>query len=178
VISPELHPDLEALRGKISVNASEYLAGMLLDMVQWDEPVFMVFAATDSPEVNAQVAEEARSLNVLVNVVDASADSDFSNMATIRRGEITVAVATGGASPALAAHIRGLIENLIGEEFSLLAEWMGKDRALARAKLDPEARRELWRRIIESSVLELLREGEERGARSIFDALIEDATLR
>ena len=175
VISPELHPDIEALRGKIEIRQTAYIEGMLVDLIQWDYRIFMVFAATDSREVNAQVFREAKEALILVNSVDDGAKGDFSNMATIRRGDITIAVATGGASPALATHLRGLIENLVGEEFSMLAEWMGKDRVLAKAKLSPEARRELWRSIIESPVLELLREGEENGARGIFDSLVEDA---
>jgi siroheme synthase-like protein len=176
VISPEIHPDLEALRGKIAFNQTIYTPGVILNLVQWDEPVFMVFAATDSRKVNAQVFKEAKELGILVNSADDGAKGDFSNMATIRRGDITIAVATGGASPALAAHLRERVENIIGGEYATLTRWMGENRVLVKSKLDPESRRDLWCQIIGSPVLEHLRDGEEQAARQIFDRLIDEAT--
>jgi siroheme synthase-like protein len=175
VISLELHPDIEALRGKIEIRQTAYREGMLIDLIQWDYDVFMVFAATDSRETNAKVFREAKEALILVNSVDDGAKGDFSNMATIRRGDITIAIGTDGASPALAAHLRGLIEGVVGEEYATLTRWMGESRTSVKAKLAPEARRELWHKIIDSPVLERLREGNELGARAIFDRLIEEA---
>lgn len=187
VISPDVHPEIDALRGKIDIRESVYVSGIVATLAQEIHIPFMVFAATDSPEVNAQVVDEARSLNVLVNVVDATRSldlapslidgkSDFSNMAAIRRGEITIAITTGGASPALASHLREQIEGIVGEEYATLAHWMGESRSLVKGSLSPEARRAFWHSIIDSPVLELLSEGYETDARAIFDRMIEEAT--
>src|SRR5258706_10215674 len=80
IISPEFAPTLAALAddGKITALRTVYGAGMLADL----RP-FLVFAATDSRAVNRQVASEARSVGVLVDVVDSSAESDFSSMTAI-----------------------------------------------------------------------------------------------
>ena len=59
-------------------------------------------------------------------------------MATVRRGEITLAVATDGASPALAAHLREKLEAAIGEEYATLADWLGELRPLVRETVTPE----------------------------------------
>jgi precorrin-2 dehydrogenase / sirohydrochlorin ferrochelatase len=176
VISPDLHPDIEALRGKIEIRQTVYEEGMLLDLIHWDFEIFMVFAATDSHKVNALVFKEAKEALILVNSVDDGARSDFSNMATVRRGDITIAVATGGASPALAAHLREQVESVVGEEYATLTKWMGENRARVKRNVDAEARRNLWRSIIDSPVLQYLRDGDEQAARQFFDRMIEEAT--
>src|SRR5262245_45937158 len=103
VISPALRSELERLACEhaITVRRSAYAPGSLFDL-----HLVLVFAATDSPPLNQRIAEEARALGALVEIVDSGADSDFQNMATIQRGPITVGISTSGASPALASHLR------------------------------------------------------------------------
>ena len=92
-----------------------------------------MIAATDQPDVNRQVAEEAHTLGALVNVVDKSAPSDFQNMSTIHRPPITVAIHTGGTSPALAQHLRTVLDETLGEEYATLAGWLGELRPQIQA---------------------------------------------
>jgi siroheme synthase-like protein len=173
LISPILSPKLEALIGNIEIRQTIYEPGVLAEI----RPL-LTFAATLSSEVNMQIAEEARQLGILVNIVDDGGAGDFSNMSVFRQGEIIFAVATGGASPALAAHLRELIESTVGSEYALLAQWIGESRALVKRRVNPKKRRELWRSIIDSPVLQLLRAGKETEARQIFDRMIEEATLQ
>lgn len=175
LISPTLHPDLEALAKRIEHHQTVYVAGMLTNMIQWDLNPLLVFAATDSHDVNRQIADEAHDLGILVNCADNGSGGDFSSMATIRRGEITIALATGKTSPALAAHLRAKLEAEIGEEYATLARWLGELRPLVKRSVKPESRRDLWRAIIASTALDHLRSGDEAGARAIIDALIADA---
>ena len=145
LISPTLHPDLAALGARIDVRLTVYAPGMLAAL----RPL-LVFAATDSHEVNQQVAAEARELGILVNVADEGSEGDFATMATIRRGEITIGLASGGASPALTRHLRAALEGVIGMEYDTLARWLGDLRPLVRVQVTPEARRrDLWRAILD-----------------------------
>ncbi len=174
VISPELHPALVALseNRKITVKQEIYEPGMLSNL----HPM-LVFAATDDVTVNQQVADEARSLGALVNGVDEhSSDRDFMSMATVQRGEITVSVSLGGASPALVAHLQRQIDKVIGEEYSTLSTWMAKARPIVQegVKTQPE-RAALWRRVIESSILDTLRQGDVATAQQQFDQIIGEA---
>ncbi len=174
VISPELHPALVALAEdqKITVQQKSYESGMLADL----HPL-LVFAATDDPTVNQQVADEARSLGALVNGVDEqSGDRDFMSMATVQRGEITVSVSLGGASPALVAHLQRQIDQVIGEEYTIISAWMAAARPLVQegVKTQPE-RAALWRRVIESSILDTLRQGDTAAAQQLFDQIIGEA---
>lgn len=72
--------------------------------------VRLVVTATDDPAVNAAVATDATARGIWVNSADDPANCTFTLPAVARDGEVTVAVSTGGASPALASHLRGEIE--------------------------------------------------------------------
>lgn len=171
VIAPLLNPRLQTLAksGKIEVREQVYQPGMIAALPI--RPV-LIFAATDSPHVNHQVLDEARTLGILANLADETAHSDFHSMATVRRDEITIAIST--ASPALSIHLRREIEQVLGEEYAVLSRWLRELRPLIRERIAIQAdRAAFWRRVIESPVLVLLREGDEARARRILDALVE-----
>ena len=77
--------------------------------------VRLVITATDEAVVNAAVSADATRRGIWVNSADDPANCTFTLPAVARDGEVTVAVATGGASPALASHLRGEIEAWLGE---------------------------------------------------------------
>jgi precorrin-2 dehydrogenase/sirohydrochlorin ferrochelatase len=173
VISPALHPELEQLVAEkaITVRRAAYAPGSLFDL-----HLVLVFAATDSPPLNQRIAEEARALGALVEIVNSGADSDFQNMATIQRGPITVGISTGGASPALAAHFRVRLEKAVGEEYAVLAKWLEETRSLVRKQITvPADRAALWYRILDSSILDELRRGDAITARKNFEAFVREA---
>lgn len=66
----------------------------------------LVVTATNDPAVNAEVAADAAAAKVWVNSADDPANCSFILPAVTRRGLVTVAVSTGGASPSLAGRIR------------------------------------------------------------------------
>ncbi|MBZ0296272.1 MAG: bifunctional precorrin-2 dehydrogenase/sirohydrochlorin ferrochelatase, partial [Anaerolineae bacterium] len=137
---------------------------------------FLVIAATNQPDVNRQVYEEARALNSLINVVDAPELSDFYSMATMRRGPLTMSIASGGAAPALTAHLRQQMESSIGPEYETLAVWMAELRPEVRAHLASKtARAALWQRVIASPVLTYLHEGNFNQARAVLESLVQEA---
>lgn len=113
VISPETNPELESVA--VEVHRRSYEEGDL-------EGAYLAFAATDSREVNAAVAREAKERGVLVNVADRPSDGDFALPSTLRRGRLQVAVSTGGASPALARRIKDELEGIFGPEWAGIVE--------------------------------------------------------
>lgn len=88
----------------------------------------LVVAATDDPDLNARVAEDARSACVPVNVVDDPDMCDFFVPATARRGLLSVAVGTSGASPALAGEMRRAFDDLLPAGLGVHVSALGRVR--------------------------------------------------
>ena len=124
VISPEVNPHVEDLASsqQISWDKREYQQGDL-------EGAFIAIAATDDNTVNRQIAKEAEDRNVLLNVVDVTHLCTFIAPSVARRGEVTIATSTGGASPALARKLR--------EELSGSARLPSRHGAMEFADLAP-----------------------------------------
>lgn len=123
VIAPHLHDRLREMheQGLLIHVAREFRAGDIAD-------AFLVFAATDNPMVNAAVAEEARSRGILANIADAPEIGTFTLPAVAKRGDLLIAVSTGGKSPALARRLREELEDLYGPEYAVIVELLGKVR--------------------------------------------------
>ncbi|MBI4231571.1 MAG: bifunctional precorrin-2 dehydrogenase/sirohydrochlorin ferrochelatase [Planctomycetes bacterium] len=98
VIAPIVAAALARRRG-VSVRRRAYRTGDL-------KGAALAFAATDDRAVNARVARDARRSRIPVNVADDPRACDFHVPAVARRGPLTIAVGTSGASPALAAAVR------------------------------------------------------------------------
>jgi precorrin-2 dehydrogenase / sirohydrochlorin ferrochelatase len=108
----------------------------------------LVVAAADE-ETGARVAAAARHANVFCNVADVPQHCSFILPAIHREGPITVAVSTGGASPALAQWIRGKVAELLGPKHAELAVRLRELRPWAKANLETyEQRRDYFQEIV------------------------------
>jgi len=79
------------------------------------------------------VESTGRRRRVLVNVVDRPEQCDFILPSVLRRGELQIAVSTGGRSPALAREIRRRLEGLFDPDSGDLVARVGEERRRARA---------------------------------------------
>jgi siroheme synthase-like protein len=163
VISPEPSPELAKLAetGKIKLRKRGYQPGDL-------RKAFLAVAASDSRALNRQVAKEAQEKAVLVNVADAPENSDFIVPSYLRRGALTVAVSTGGVSPALARKIRTGLEKEIGAEYASLVRLVGEVRAeLKRRKIRITG--DDWQEALDLDfILGLLKKGDEQKAKAVL----------
>lgn len=82
----------------------------------------LVFAATSSRQTNDAVARACAERGILCNCADAPKDSSFIVPALVQQGNITIALSTGGASPALARKIREDLEAWLGERYTGISE--------------------------------------------------------
>ena len=122
VISPVIHSELEQLfiEKKIVWKAKLFEPDDL-------DSALIVIAATNSEIVNAFVASSAGK-NQLVNIVDNPKLSTFHVPAKLTRGDLTISVATGGASPTLSTSIRDELAAIYDESYGDYLEFLTLSR--------------------------------------------------
>ena len=104
----------------------------------------VVIAATDQEKLNEKIARNARKVDALVNVVDHQEMCDFIMPAVVSRGQLQIAISSGGQSPALAARLRRELEQSLPEETERQLAEAGEIRALIKEGVrDPELRRKI-----------------------------------
>ena len=103
--------------------------------------VALVIAATNNPETNRAVSEEAQRANIPVNVVDAPELCTVTFPAIIDRSPLVVSVGTAGASPTLARQLRERLEALVPEGYGRLADYLASRRAQLKARFKNLAKR-------------------------------------
>ena len=111
VVSPAVTRRLDgwAVEGRIRWRRRGYVANDLVGQS-------LAFVATDDGAVNADVARDARRAGVLANAADDPLHCDFILPAVLRRGDLTVTVSTGGASPALSRAVRDELDAYLARE--------------------------------------------------------------
>jgi precorrin-2 dehydrogenase/sirohydrochlorin ferrochelatase len=131
--------------------------------------VFLVIAATDDSLLNQRVSRSARERGILVNVVDQPKDCTFILPATLRRGDLVVAVSTSGKIPALARKVREELEGTFGREYESLLILLGEVRKdiLSRGRASEENANVL-RRLVDSGLLPAIRREDWEGAAAIL----------
>lgn len=123
VVAPLLHPGLAGLskKGVVKLFKRKF---SLSDL----KGAAIVVCSTDSEELNSLVGKAAIKNGALVNVVDRPALCNFIVPAVFRNGPLTIAISTGGASPALAKKIRIQLGRTYGGSFAKKVEALRKLR--------------------------------------------------
>jgi len=111
---------------------------------------FVCVASSEDPAERDAVARAARERGVLVNVMDDIPNCDFAAPAIVRRGDLVVAIGTGGRSPALARKVREDIEARYGEEWTEVLAVVAEVRSETLPRLtDLATRARRWRRALD-----------------------------
>jgi precorrin-2 dehydrogenase / sirohydrochlorin ferrochelatase len=152
-------PGLEALAaaGRVTLHRRPYRDGDLRGAA-------VAYASERDPAAIAALRAEADRERVLLNVVDVPDACDFYAPAVLARGDLQVAIGTGGASPGVSSRLRRELEGHIGAEYGPYVAILG---AVRRA-LPGGRRAEVLDRLLDSDLLALVRAGR-RGA---VDALL------
>jgi precorrin-2 dehydrogenase/sirohydrochlorin ferrochelatase len=162
VISPRLTERLDAFvkQGTVQHVSREYQTG---DLAGFD----LAFAATDDGALNMRVFEDARENGIWINAADDPSRCDFILPAVIRRGELMVAVSTGGASPALTRAIREDLEKYFPQDFKELVEVASEvRRELRRQSVEVSASR--WNEALKGDFRQLIKEGRAGEAKQLL----------
>ena len=152
--------------------AREFQAGDLAGAV-------LAFACTDRSEVNRSVVAEARRYGIFCSSSEQPEQGDFALPAVFRRGPLSIAVSTGGGSPALAAQLRDQLTDQLPDSWGLGVEIIA---AIRRKRLTDKLSDKYNQQVLRSFWEEQLIPALEQGSDDIVDQLLrktfgEDFTL-
>ncbi len=168
VVSPEVHDDVEALvdrgepgaPGSVTLERRPYRRGEA-------GGYRLVVTATGHDDVDGAVAADAEAAGTFVNSADDPTHCSFLLPAVHRDGAVTVAVSTGGASPALARWVRTRPAAGLGPGLGILADLLGEARQAVRAE-GRSTESVDWERILDGPLPSLVAGGEIDEARALL----------
>jgi siroheme synthase-like protein len=150
--------------GRCTLTEREFAPGDL-------DGAWLAVTATDDPAVNAAVFAAGEAARVWVNSADDPANCSFTMMSIVRRSDLVVAIGTGGRSPALAAHLRRLLNEELGPEYEVLLELLSEAReawrASGRSSEDAD-----WQRAFDSGIVDLVRAGRVAEAKELLNSCL------
>jgi precorrin-2 dehydrogenase/sirohydrochlorin ferrochelatase len=159
VVAPSASAALERLaaEGAIALKHTPYSTADVQGM-------FLVIGATDDDALNRRISSDAETERVLCNIADRPEACTFILPSIVQRGDLVITVSTAGKSPALAKTLRRVLEAQFGEEYRQLVDILGAlRRRLLAAQHAPEAHKALFEGLIESDLLELIRNEDREG---------------
>ncbi len=167
VVAPEIDPALSGMAGVTSIVhcfEAHHLEG-----------VGLVIAATNDRSVNVEVSRLAKERSIPVNVVDDPEYCTFIMPAIMDRSPLMVAFSSGGASPVLTRMMRGKLESMIPQNYSRLAAFAERYREKVKQRVtNPAKRRIFWENALDGVVAEKVLTGDESGAESMLQQMLQD----
>lgn len=130
VVSPDIVQEIDEMSRasrRVEVFRRSYSRGDL-------KGAAIAVSATDNPAVNREVFLEAQGLGIFINAVDDPPNCSFIVPSIIRRGDLVVAVSTSGASPSIAAKIRGSIESIIPDDIEITLAAFRRAREILKSE--------------------------------------------
>ena len=163
VIAPTLAPETEELSDRLqAVERRPYASG---DAARFR----LVVTATGRADIDGAVHADAEEAGVWINSADDRAHSSFILPAVYRDDSVTVAVSTGGLSPAFASWLRDRLAAECGDHVGALAALIGEARdQLQRAGRSSDSVD--WAALFDGPLLDHVRTGDWDNARAIVTA--------
>ncbi len=160
VISPELDEELSQLAAENKIEHIER-SFKLGDSRSYT----LVICATNDPEINVQVSNDAQQNNIPVNVVDQPELCSFIFPAIIDRSPITIAVSSAGVAPVLSRMLRAKLETMLPHGLGNLAGLAAKFRQTVKEHFaNTEQRRIFWESIFDGPIADLCYQGQDKKA--------------
>jgi siroheme synthase-like protein len=167
-VNPHAEPSIEALAaaGLLHWERREYAESDL-------EGCFLVL--TDR-EDNAAIFRACEERRILCNSVDDPENCRFSFGSLHRQGELTIAISTNGWAPAVAVRLKEWLQREVGDEYRVMLDMLKEARPEITASIaDFGARKDLWYRIVDSEILQMIRKGHVDAAKVALRQMIDEA---
>ncbi len=171
LISETITPRLRAWaeEGRLTWHARRYRPGDL-------QGAFLAIVAVPNPGATEPIWQEAQRERVLINAMDDVSHCTFIAGSVVRRGALVIAISTSGHAPALSVRLREALEQRLGPEYALFLDLMGALRLpMATHYPDFAERKARWYALVDSDVLDLLRQQRFPEARARIAELVGEA---
>ena len=153
VVDPEPLPALRELAAVDTIALAERpFAPTDLD------DAWLAVCATGRAEVDAAVIDAAEARRVFVNAAGEGDGGTVTALSAVQRGDVVVAVGTNGRSPALSAHLRDRMSDVIGPEYGEVLELFAGMRDELHRAGRPSSDAD-WRGALQSGIVDLVRAG-------------------
>jgi precorrin-2 dehydrogenase/sirohydrochlorin ferrochelatase len=170
LVAPQTTPGLAAMVASGAVAEHRERAYRPGDL----DGCFLVIAATNLDAINRMVWQDAEARGLLCNVVDVPPLCNFIVPSIVRRGELALAISTGGASPVVAKHIRRDLEEAYGPEWEALVDLLRDLRDELKSRYpDMPSRRDAVERLMATDVVRRLADGDDDGAREMAHRVLD-----
>ena len=170
VVSPQATETIRTLaaKGRLTWHQRPYRSSDL-------EAMFLVFGATDDPDLNRRIQTDAEQGHVLCNFADQPDQGHFILPSIVERGDLLVSISTCGKSPAVARRLREDLEAYFGEEYAPFLQLMGAVRTwLLEREHAPEDHRPLFGRLIDGGLLAMVKAGDREGITTLLKKVLGD----
>ena len=151
LVSPELNDEL---REHVEAGRIRHVERAYQDS-DLDGGYELIMVATDDGAINAEVAAGSKKRGIWVNAADDQKHCDFILPSVVRKGKITLAASTSGASPALARRLREELDAYLTDDMPALADLLAEVRQEIRKrglKVDSDT----WQQAIDGQLRVLL----------------------
>jgi precorrin-2 dehydrogenase/sirohydrochlorin ferrochelatase len=151
VVAPELNEEMQGYKaaGRFKHLEREYRESDL------DGGWHFIMVATDDGAVNREVRQAGNRRRIWVNAADDPVNCDFILPAVVRKGKITLAASTAGASPALARRLREELDAYLTEDMPALADLLAEVRQEVRAR-GIKVENDTWQEAIDTKLRVML----------------------
>jgi precorrin-2 dehydrogenase / sirohydrochlorin ferrochelatase len=164
-VNPTAVPSIEALAAA--------------NLIRWERRKFRTadlrhcFLVIADTEANPRIFRAAEKRRILCNCVDDPSNCRFSFGSIHRQGELTIAISTNGRAPAVAVRLKQQLQKEVGPEYAALLAMLKVVRPMiTKSTLDFEARRKLWYQIVDSPILNLLKDQQwETAGTTLFELM-------
>ncbi len=157
VVSPRVTEGLRRMeeKGKVTIRRGSFRT---MDL----KAACLAIAATNHRATNEQIFQKASDLRIPVNVVDDPKHCSFIVPSVISRGDILLAISTGGQSPALAKALRKKLQKEIGPEYTVLLKILGAVRKkILPLEWSAEKKQSVFSPLLQGELLGMIRRKQE-----------------
>ena len=171
VVAPTVSERLQALadEGVITCEARPFAPADL-------DGAMLVIGATDNEMVNRTIFDEANKRSIPVNIVDQPELCTFIVPSVVRKGDLAIAISTGGKSPAVAKRVRKKLQEEFGDEWGVYLDMMGRARRTVTQNITGQERREeIFNKLADSDLFDLVAAGDIEAAQRLIDKITDGA---